>query len=1073
MIPLRFKSLFIKGFGIYDGTIPPEKRLFLFDSAGINVVTGRNERGKTTLMEALMDTLYGIPDRRRSLRVPWGEHSDFSAMLEFSIKEKTYRIERNFHSHHAILTDITGENDILLFRGKANPRGTGRSSREYLQSLENLGIPPRNVLDQLAFVRMMELDKGVTSEIRRIITGGSSDYQSIIEELKEEYFKLTRLDPWQSGDKRKSRLIEELEEKREELQKRYEECSIDHRDILKMIEDNRLLEKEIPELENRAEDGKLIKRRLTEAIHINEEYSRVKERLSDLIEQKNRIQEKQKELELLQRQIAGDYGVFPSFQGDPDKLTNSLEKVRERLQELKAREITGTEQIDKVLQEKEAIENELEERYKNLKDQDESFEEVLKHYLFVREKNENDRTYFQEKKEVIEEMESSIMVKDERFEDPDEFSERIIAFREEEKLAQTEKNRLQQQLKEIVGQMEVLETATDELYEYYPGYDKLPDDFDMRIRECIADINIQEKNRVKIENTKALIKNFHKKMYSPLNYALPAISLLLFFVAGTLLKDWLTGIYAGSLGLFAGLFLVWSRTRKDLAEKNRLEALILLLETEVKITWADLGIPDDFPEKDQPGKILENYRRFNTEKANLEKMAARLSGMDSPETIENNIRIIDGNLEESRAALGLSSDEDPSIMVEAFRRNRRIAENIRMERKILRERFPMIPETGELPDLPSNLIANMKRQEEMESRFAFFRDYQNVQELKADFDRCRSYKAKIQDLKIRISQIRESNEISQEIQKVSEEEKLILDQLHPITEKYGDNIREIEEKYNRFKELQDNEKKLLFWIKEAENLSAIEKKIADLTGDASVLDRRKMELMDKSPILRSFLSDDLVKSNLKLKNLENVVDRAMKDLSGKRENLNINLYRIQQYNRHNDDPMQLRDELEEMDRKIENARVLRDSYQSAIDILSDSVDEFYQSYSRMLEEHVTEIFGKMTGNMNRRVSMGKDFSLNIDGETPNPVDKEHLSSGTLDQLYFAVRIALAEGLSNLINLPFLLDDPFVYFDAGRLENAREILNNISEKHQIIIFSHDPDFREWGRNVCDLDKLRSV
>ena len=1072
MILLRFKSLFIKGFGIYDSSMPPEKRLFLFDSRGINVVTGRNERGKTTLMEALMDTLYGIPDRRRSLRVPWGEHSDFSAVLDFSIKDKDYRVERNFHSHQAVLTDITQDNDMVLFRGKANPRGTGRSSREYLQTLESLGIPPRNVLDQLAFVRMMELDKGVTSEIRRIITGGSADYQSIIEELKEEYFKLTRLDPWQSGDKRKSRLLEELEEKREELQKRFEECSIDHRDILKMIEDNRLLEKDIPELENRAQDGKLIKRRLTESIHINEESFRVKEKLTELIQQKNRIQEKQKELEILQARINEDFYVFPSFEGDPEKLTHQLEKVRERLRDLSSRETTVTEHIDKVLEDKDAIETELQERYADLKDQDESFEEILKNYLFIREKNENDKAYFKEKKEVIEEMESSIPAKDERFEDLDEFSEKVIAFREEEKQVQAERSRLQLQLKEIESQEEALELAEEELQQKFPGYDKLPDDFDLRIKECIVDINIHEKNRIKIEHTNDMIKDINKKMYSPLNYALPAISLLVFFAAGALLKDWLAGLYAGSLGLFAGLFLVWIKTKKDLAEKNRLEALILLLETEVEITWEDLGIPDDFPEKDKPGKILDNYRNFQTGKANLEKMAARLSGMDSREIIEEKIANIDNIIEEGRAGLGLAPNEDPSLLVEAFRRNRRIAENIRMERKILRERFPMVSETAGLPDLPSNLIANIKRQEEIESRFPFFKEKKTTQELKSDFERCRSLEAKIQNLEIRIVQIRKSNEISIEIQKVSEEEKLLLEKLQPVMEKYGDDLRRIEEKYRHFKELQDNEKKLLFWIKEAEDLSGIEKKIAELTGDAAVLDRRKMELMDKSPILRSFLSDDLVKSNLKLKNLENVVDKALKELSGKRENLNINLYRIQQYNRHNNDPMQLQDELEEINKKIEKTKILKDSYQSAIDILSESVDEFYQSYSKVLEEHVTEIFEKMTGNTNRSVSMGKDFSLSIDGETPNPVDKEHLSSGTLDQLYFAVRIALAEGLSNLINLPFLLDDPFVYFDAGRLKNAREILDNISEKHQIIIFSHDPDFREWGRNVCDLDKLRS-
>ncbi len=40
---------------------------------------------------------------------------------------------------------------------------------------------------------------------------------------------------------------------------------------------------------------------------------------------------------------------------------------------------------------------------------------------------------------------------------------------------------------------------------------QLPDDFDLRIRECIVDINIHEKNKVKIERTKDLIRNINKK----------------------------------------------------------------------------------------------------------------------------------------------------------------------------------------------------------------------------------------------------------------------------------------------------------------------------------------------------------------------------------------------------------------------------------------------------------------------------------------------------------------------------------------------------------------------------------
>ena len=64
-----------------------------------------------------------------------------------------------------------------------------------------------------------------------------------------------------------------------------------------------------------------------------------------------------------------------------------------------------------------------------------------------------------------------------------------------------------------------------------------------------------------------------------------------------------------------------------------------------------------------------------------------------------------------------------------------------------------------------------------------------------------------------------------------------------------------------------------------------------------------------------------------------------------------------------------------------------------------------------------------------------------------------LSRGTLDELYFSLRLALCELiLPEEGSPPIVLDDAFVNFDDERLSRALMLLKKLSEKRQIILFS---------------------
>ncbi len=64
-----------------------------------------------------------------------------------------------------------------------------------------------------------------------------------------------------------------------------------------------------------------------------------------------------------------------------------------------------------------------------------------------------------------------------------------------------------------------------------------------------------------------------------------------------------------------------------------------------------------------------------------------------------------------------------------------------------------------------------------------------------------------------------------------------------------------------------------------------------------------------------------------------------------------------------------------------------------------------------------------------------------------------LSKGTVDQIYFALRLAMIQCISeNSESIPMVLDDPFSNYDDDRLMNAMRLLAEVGERHQVLLFT---------------------
>jgi len=98
-------------------------------------------------------------------------------------------------------------------------------------------------------------------------------------------------------------------------------------------------------------------------------------------------------------------------------------------------------------------------------------------------------------------------------------------------------------------------------------------------------------------------------------------------------------------------------------------------------------------------------------------------------------------------------------------------------------------------------------------------------------------------------------------------------------------------------------------------------------------------------------------------------------------------------------------------------------------------------------------FAELTGGRYVRIAVPGD-TPDLLAETADRriVGSAFLSRGTQEQLYLALRLALAGAASGEAAMPLLLDDLFVHYDEARLERCAKLLNELARTRQIILFT---------------------
>lgn len=169
---------------------------------------------------------------------------------------------------------------------------------------------------------------------------------------------------------------------------------------------------------------------------------------------------------------------------------------------------------------------------------------------------------------------------------------------------------------------------------------------------------------------------------------------------------------------------------------------------------------------------------------------------------------------------------------------------------------------------------------------------------------------------------------------------------------------------------------------------------------------------------------------------------------------------------------QAEERLAELEENLRRVLRHRAALNMAIDELSEIEKDIHRLWAEDLNKYADRILTSLTPTLyNLRFEENLRFHVfrksdgmeatETSGDDPGP----KLSRGQTDQLYFAVRLGIAEFLGGRgVNPPILLDDPFVNFDDSRFENAMRFLSEkIAGRHQVILLSCHSQRFEWLRS----------
>ena len=155
---------------------------------------------------------------------------------------------------------------------------------------------------------------------------------------------------------------------------------------------------------------------------------------------------------------------------------------------------------------------------------------------------------------------------------------------------------------------------------------------------------------------------------------------------------------------------------------------------------------------------------------------------------------------------------------------------------------------------------------------------------------------------------------------------------------------------------------------------------------------------------------------------------------------------------------------QDLEKKVEIEETLEKTLEEKNDLETEerriklAKEMLEQAYIKMKNEitpkftsNLSKIASKISNNKYSNIKFNDNDGLTVELENGEYVKCDRLSTGTIEQLYLALRLSAFEEITEE-KIPIILDEAFAYYDNIRLENILSYLNNYYTDNQILIFT---------------------
>ncbi len=155
------------------------------------------------------------------------------------------------------------------------------------------------------------------------------------------------------------------------------------------------------------------------------------------------------------------------------------------------------------------------------------------------------------------------------------------------------------------------------------------------------------------------------------------------------------------------------------------------------------------------------------------------------------------------------------------------------------------------------------------------------------------------------------------------------------------------------------------------------------------------------------------------------------------------------------------EERNNVDRVLKKWKVNRNSMDFITRMMTRAVERSEEKQLRKLLDGTLEKFNHLTGN--QYVTRIDDAAL-LKMITENRLSDE-MTPPILHALLLSLKFTLSDFIINgSTTIPLLIDEPFQFMDDERCNRFRDLVSYVSNKRQVIIFTHQSDKRNWGNFV---------